>query len=41
MIKTNVSGGIPRLWVHCFAAHLWTTIVVKELLVEYNASHNI
>ena len=41
MIKTNVSGRIPRLWVHCFSAHLWTAIVVKELLTKYNTSHNI
>lgn len=37
----NVSGGSPRLWVHCFAAYLLTAIVVRELLVEYNAFHNI
>ena len=37
----NVSGGSPRLWVHCFAAYLLTGIVVRELLAEYNAFHNI
>mmetsp|Transcript_15271 Transcript_15271/g.22739 ORF Transcript_15271/g.22739 Transcript_15271/m.22739 type:complete len:1183 (-) Transcript_15271:1847-5395(-) len=37
----NVSGGSPRLWVHCFAAYLLTGIVVKELLVEYNAFNTI
>eukprot|EP00814_Leptocylindrus_danicus_P006342 CAMPEP_0116008806 /NCGR_PEP_ID=MMETSP0321-20121206/3071_1 /TAXON_ID=163516 /ORGANISM="Leptocylindrus danicus var. danicus, Strain B650" /LENGTH=846 /DNA_ID=CAMNT_0003477677 /DNA_START=349 /DNA_END=2889 /DNA_ORIENTATION=- len=37
----NVSGGSPRLWVHCFAIYLLTGIVVRELLVEYNAFNNI
>lgn len=37
----NVSGGSPRLWVHCFAAYLLTGIVVRELLVEYEAFNNI
>jgi len=37
----NISGGSPRLWVHCFAAYLLTAIVCKELLVEYNAFNNI
>lgn len=37
----NVSGGSPRLWVHCFAAYLLTGIVVRELLKEYNVFHNI
>uniref|UniRef100_A0A6U6K111 CSC1/OSCA1-like 7TM region domain-containing protein n=2 Tax=Odontella aurita TaxID=265563 RepID=A0A6U6K111_9STRA len=37
----NVSGGSPRLWVHCFAAYLLTGIVVWELLVEYNAFNNV
>ena len=37
----NVSGGSPRLWVHCFAAYLLTGIVVRELLVEYETFSNI
>eukprot|EP00550_Attheya_septentrionalis_P011715 CAMPEP_0198302568 /NCGR_PEP_ID=MMETSP1449-20131203/55697_1 /TAXON_ID=420275 /ORGANISM="Attheya septentrionalis, Strain CCMP2084" /LENGTH=1146 /DNA_ID=CAMNT_0044004955 /DNA_START=194 /DNA_END=3634 /DNA_ORIENTATION=- len=37
----NVSGGSPRLWVHCFAAYLLTAIVGRELLVEYEAYNNI
>ena len=39
----NVSGGSPRLygWVHCFAAYLLTAIVVRELLVEYEAFNGI
>jgi hypothetical protein len=37
----NVSGGSPRLWVHCFAAYLLTAIVCRELLVEYEAFNNI
>ena len=37
----NVSGGSPRLWVHCFAAYLLTAIVVRELLVEYEAFNSI
>jgi hypothetical protein len=37
----NVSGGSPRLWVHCFAAYLLTGIVVKELLVEYSAFSHV
>ena len=37
----NVSGGSPRLWVHCFAAYLLTGIVCRELLVEYEAFNNI
>eukprot|EP00587_Corethron_hystrix_P001045 CAMPEP_0113300316 /NCGR_PEP_ID=MMETSP0010_2-20120614/1999_1 /TAXON_ID=216773 ORGANISM="Corethron hystrix, Strain 308" /NCGR_SAMPLE_ID=MMETSP0010_2 /ASSEMBLY_ACC=CAM_ASM_000155 /LENGTH=932 /DNA_ID=CAMNT_0000153725 /DNA_START=157 /DNA_END=2955 /DNA_ORIENTATION=- /assembly_acc=CAM_ASM_000155 len=36
-----VSFGSPRLWVHCVAAYLLTGIVVRELLVEYNAFNNI
>jgi hypothetical protein len=37
----NVSGGSPRLWVHCFAAYLLTGIVARELLVEYEAFNSI
>ena len=37
----NVSGGSPRLWVHCFAAYLLTAIVVRELLVEYETFNSI
>jgi len=37
----NVSGGSPRLWVHCFAAYLLTAIVIRELLVEYEAFNGI
>lgn len=37
----NVSGGSPRLWVHCFAAYLLTAIVVRELLIEYEAFNSI
>mmetsp|Transcript_31695 Transcript_31695/g.67157 ORF Transcript_31695/g.67157 Transcript_31695/m.67157 type:complete len:1163 (-) Transcript_31695:2444-5932(-) len=37
----NVSAGSPRLWVHCFAAYLLTIIVVRELLIEYNAYSSI
>lgn len=37
----NVSGGSPRLWVHCFAAYLLTAIVIRELLVEYEAFNSI
>lgn len=37
----NVSGGSPRLWVHCFAAYLLTGIVVRELLVEYETFNSI
>lgn len=37
----NVSAGSPRLWVHCFAAYLLTIIVVRELLIEYNAYASI
>lgn len=37
----NVQPGSPRLWVHCFAAYLLTGIVVRELLVEYEAFNSI
>jgi hypothetical protein len=37
----NVSGGSPRLWVHCVAAYVLTGIVMLELVVEYNAFNNI
>mmetsp|Transcript_10948 Transcript_10948/g.21664 ORF Transcript_10948/g.21664 Transcript_10948/m.21664 type:complete len:1041 (-) Transcript_10948:21-3143(-) len=37
----NVSIRSPRLWVHCVAAYLLTGIVIRELLVEYNAFNNI
>ena len=37
----NVSGGSPRLLVHCFSAYLLTAIVCRELLVEYNAFNSI
>jgi hypothetical protein len=37
----NVSGGSPRLWVHCFAAYLLTGIVVRELLIEYENYNSI
>ncbi len=37
----NVSSGSNRLWVHCFAAYLQTIIVVRELLIEYNAYSSI
>jgi len=37
----NVSSGSDRLWVHCFAAYLLTMIVVRELLIEYNAYSSI
>ena len=37
----NVASGSPELWVHCFAAYLLTGIVVRELLVEYEAFHSI
>ena len=37
----NVSGGSPRLWVHCFAAYLLTAIVVRELLKEYETFNSI
>ena len=37
----NVSGGSPRLWVHCFAAYLLTAIVVRELLSEYETFNSI
>jgi len=37
----NVSGGSPRLWVHCVAAYVLTGIVMRELVVEYNAFNNI
>ncbi|KAL9188190.1 hypothetical protein ACHAXT_006568 [Thalassiosira profunda] len=37
----NVSSGSNRLWVHCFAAYLLTAIVVRELLIEYNAYSSI
>lgn len=37
----NVSSGSNRLWVHCFAAYLLTSIVVRELLIEYNAYSSI
>ena len=37
----NVSGGSPRLWVHCFAAYLLTVIVIRELLVEYETFNSI
>ena len=33
----NISSGSNRLWVHCVAAYLLTGIVVRELLIEYNA----
>ena len=33
----NISSGSDRLWVHCVAAYLLTIIVVRELLIEYNA----
>ena len=37
----NVTGGSPRLWVHCFAAYLLTGIVVRELLIEYETFNSI
>jgi hypothetical protein len=37
----NVTGGSPRLWVHCVAAYLLTAIVCRELLVECEAFNNI
>ena len=37
----NVSGGSPRLWVHCVAAYLLSFIVMRELLVEYNHFNTI
>jgi len=37
----NVTGGSPRLWVHCVAAYLLSGIVMRELVVEYNAFNNI
>jgi len=37
----NVTGGSPKLWVHCFAAYLLSGIVMRELVVEYNAFNNI
>lgn len=37
----NVTGGSPRLWVHCLAAYLLSAIVMRELVVEYNAFHSI
>lgn len=37
----NISSGSNRLWVHCFAAYLLTIIVVRELLIEYNAYSSI
>ena len=37
----NVNGGSPRLWVHCVAIYLITAIVMRELIVEYNAFNNI
>lgn len=37
----NVTGGSPRLWVHCFAAYLLSAIVMRELVIEYNAFNNI
>jgi len=37
----NVQGGSPKLWVHCLAAYLLSFIVMRELVVEYNAFNNI
>jgi hypothetical protein len=37
----NVTGGSPRLWVHCIAAYLLSGIVMRELVVEYNAFNSI
>ncbi len=37
----NVNGGSPRLWVHCVAAYVLTGIVMRELVIEYNAFNNI
>jgi len=37
----NVSSGSNRLWIHCVAAYLLTMIVVRELLIEYNAYSSI
>lgn len=37
----NISSGSDRLWVHCVAAYLLTIIVVRELLIEYNAYASI
>lgn len=37
----NVSSGSNRLWIHCVAAYLLTIIVVRELLIEYNAYSSI
>lgn len=37
----NVSAGSPRLWGHAIGAYLLTSIVIRELLVEYNAYNNI
>jgi hypothetical protein len=37
----NVTGGSPTLWVHCVAAYLLSAIIMRELVVEYNAFNNI
>ena len=37
----NISSGSDRLWIHCVAAYLLTMIVVRELLIEYNAYSSI
>ena len=37
----NVKGGSPRLWVHCASAYLLSGIVMRELVIEYNAFNNI
>lgn len=37
----NIKGGSPRLWAHCVAAYLLSAIVMRELVVEYNAFNNI
>ena len=37
----NIKSASPILWIHCFAAYLLTGIVVRELLIEYEASQQI
>ena len=37
----NIKTGSDRLWVHCAGAYLLTIIVVRELLIEYNAYSSI
>lgn len=41
VFQNHFSTRSPRLCVHCVAAYLLTAIVVKELLIEYDAFRHV